>query len=75
MVDPIVDASERRGRVDIRVGVGRRRRWSDDAKGRVVAESYETGAIVSEVVRSAIALNKNPCCIVFSRRQRTPARM
>ena len=28
MVDHIDDASEPRGRVDIRVGVGRRRRWS-----------------------------------------------
>jgi transposase len=51
MVDQIVDASEPRGRVDIRVGVGRRRRWSVEAKGRIVAESYEPGAVVSEVAR------------------------
>src|ERR1700693_4501027 len=51
MVDHIVDASERRGRIDIRTGVGRRRRWSDEAKGLVVAESYERGAVVSEVAR------------------------
>jgi hypothetical protein len=37
MVDHIVDASERRG-VDIRVGVGRRRRWRAEDKGRIVAE-------------------------------------
>src|SRR5258705_5526925 len=51
MVDHIVDASERRGRIDISTGVGRRRRWSVEAKGRVVAESYEPGAVVSEVAR------------------------
>jgi transposase len=51
MVDHIVDASERRSRIDIRAGVGRRRRWSEEAKGRVVAESYEPGAVVSEVAR------------------------
>jgi transposase len=51
MVDHIVDALEPRGRVDIRVGVGRRRRWSVEAKGRIVAESYAAGAVVSEVAR------------------------
>src|SRR6202048_4067664 len=51
MIEHIVDASEPRGRVDIRFGVGRRRRWSDEAKGRAVAESYAPGAVVSEVAR------------------------
>ena len=40
MVDHIVDASRLPGRVEIRTGVGRRRRWSDERKGRIVAESY-----------------------------------
>jgi len=51
MVDHIDDASEPRGRVDIRVGVGRGRRWSVEAKGQIVAESYAPGAVVSEVAR------------------------
>ena len=51
MVDHIVEPSAPRGRVDIQVGAGRRRRWSDEAKGRIVAESYAPGAVVSEVVR------------------------
>jgi transposase len=51
MVDHIVDASERRGRIDIRTGVERRRRWSDEVKGQVVAESFVPGAVVSEVAR------------------------
>ena len=53
MVDHIVETSERRGGVDIRVGVGRRRRrrWRSADKGRIVAESYAPGAVVSEVAR------------------------
>ena len=51
MVDHIVDGSAPRGRIDLRVGVGRRRRWSGREKGRIVAESYAPGAVVSEVAR------------------------
>ena len=51
MVDHIVDASAPRGRVEIRSGVGRRRRWSNADKGRIVAESFAAGAVVSEVAR------------------------
>ena len=51
MVDDIFDTSRSRGRVEIRTGVGRRRRWSEEQKGRIVAESYHAGAVVSEVAR------------------------
>jgi transposase len=47
----MVDTSKPRGRVDIQVGAERRRRWDDDVTGRIVAESYGAGAVVSEVAR------------------------
>src|SRR5215469_14821167 len=50
MVDHI-DSSEPRGRVEIQVGPGRRRRWNDEVKGRIVAESFAPGAVASEVAR------------------------
>ncbi len=51
MVDNMFDTSQPRGRVEIRTGVGRRRRWSAVEKGRIVTESYAAGAVVSEVAR------------------------
>jgi len=51
MVEYIVDASAPRGRVEIRSGVGRRRRWSNPDKERIVAESFAPRAVVSEVAR------------------------
>ena len=41
----------RRQRLDIRVGVERRRRWSHDEKLRLVRETLEAGAIIAEVAR------------------------
>jgi transposase len=52
MVDDIFDNSRPLGRVEVRIGVGRRRRWSEEQKGRIVTESYRAGAVVSEVART-----------------------
>lgn len=38
-------------RFEVFPGTGRRRDWSDDDKARIVAESYDLGATVSEVAR------------------------
>jgi len=51
MVDDIFDNSRPLGRVEVRTGVGRRRRWSEEQKGRIVAESYRAGAVVGATVR------------------------
>ena len=51
MVEDIVDTKPGRGRVEIRTGIGRKRRWLDEEKGRIVAEAVAPGAVVSEVAR------------------------
>jgi transposase len=38
-------------RIEVLTGPGRRRQWSDEAKARIVAETLEPGAVVSEVAR------------------------
>ena len=51
MIVDIVDTSAGRGRVEIRTGVGRKRRWTDEERGRIVAQAVRPGAVVSEVAR------------------------
>lgn len=38
-------------RVEVLTGPGRRRRWSDDDKARLIAETAQPGAVVTEVAR------------------------
>lgn len=38
-------------RVDVLTGPERRRKWSEDAKARIVAETAQPGAVVTEVAR------------------------
>jgi transposase len=38
-------------RIEVLTGPGRRRKWSDDDKARIVAETSEPGAVVSQVAR------------------------
>jgi transposase len=38
-------------RIEVLTGPGRRRQWSDNDKARIVAESAEPGAVVTEVAR------------------------
>lgn len=51
MTVDIVDTKPGRGRVEIRTGVGRKRRWSDEERGRIIAEAVTPGAVVSDVAR------------------------
>jgi transposase len=51
MADINDDTKFVRGRVEIRTGIGRRRRWTGEEKGRIVAEAVAPGAVIAEVAR------------------------
>ena len=51
MTDTICDTKVAFGRVEIRTGVGRRRRWTVQEKGRIVAEALNSGVAVAEIAR------------------------
>ena len=51
MTDTIRDTRLACGRMDIRTGVGRRRRWTAQEKGRIVAEALNAGVPIAEIAR------------------------
>jgi transposase len=51
MLDTNDVAQRFRGRTEIRSGVIRRRRWSAEEKGRIVAEAIAPGAVIAQVAR------------------------
>ena len=51
MIDTIFDTKVAFGRMEIRTGVGRRRRWTAQEKGRIVAEALNSGIPVAEIAR------------------------
>lgn len=51
MVDINVDTKPGRRRVEIRTGIERRRRWTAQQKGRIVAEAIAPGAVIAAVGR------------------------
>jgi transposase len=52
-MDSVKDDAKGTGyrRIEVLTGPGRRRKWSDDDKARVIAETMEPGAKVTEVAR------------------------
>jgi len=51
MDDVNIDAKGGYWRIEVLTGPGRRRRWSAAEKGRIVAETLVSGAVVTEVAR------------------------
>ncbi|WP_198024807.1 transposase, partial [Bradyrhizobium sp. Cp5.3] len=66
------DGADTLQRVEIITGTGRRRRWSTDAKGTIVAESFAPGASVSAVARRH---DISPGLLFLWRRQTTRAKV
>jgi len=54
MVDAMLDARQEDDsyrRIEVITGRRRRRRWTAEEKGRIIAESFETDTNISEVAR------------------------
>jgi transposase len=51
MVDINDDTKFIRKRTEIRTGIVRRRRWTDEEKGRIIAEALMPGAVIADVAR------------------------
>jgi transposase len=51
MLDTNDVAQRFRGRAEVRTGVIRRRRWTAEEKGRIVAEAVAPGAVIAQVAR------------------------
>lgn len=51
MLDTNEAAQRPRGRAEVLGGVVRRRRWTAEEKGRIVAEAIAPGAVISRVAR------------------------
>ena len=51
MADAMLDARQAYRRIELITGEQRRRRWTAEEKARIVAESFEEGANISEVAR------------------------
>jgi transposase len=52
-MDSVNDDAKGNGyrRIEVLTGSGRRRKWSDDDKARIIAETARPGAVVSEVAQ------------------------
>jgi transposase len=52
-MDDVCDDAKGGGyrRIEVLTGPGRRRNWSDDDKARIVSETLQPGAVVTEVAR------------------------
>jgi hypothetical protein len=59
-------------RIEVLTGTGRRRRWPDEVKEAIIAETLEDGAVVSEVARRGMALPRTRCSPGARRRASGP---
>ena len=64
MHEAMLDAGQERGsyrRIEVITGQRRRRQWTAEEKARIVAESFEEGANISEVARRHGVVRSNDC--------------